>query len=53
METGRYEHIYKENKDFKYYVDNYMRNKDATLKEVLSMKHIQIVGDVYEGENTK
>ena len=51
METGIYEHIYKENKDFKNYVDNYMRNKNVELKEVLRLKHIQLVADVYKGDN--
>ena len=51
METEKYENMYIENKDFKEYVDNYMRNKNIDLKDVLRLKHIQLVGDVYKGDN--
>jgi hypothetical protein len=51
MELGKYEKLYQENKDFKEYVDRYMRNKeDAKLKDVLRMKQIQLVGDMYKSE---
>ena len=44
---NRYEKLYRENKDFREYVDRYMRNKDIALKTVISMKQIQLVGDMY------
>lgn len=48
---NRYEELYRNNKDFREYVDRYMRNKeDAKLKDVLRMKQIQLVGDMYESE---
>lgn len=48
---NRYEEMYMNNKDFKDYVDRYMRNKkDVKLKDVLRMKQIQLVGDMYESE---
>ena len=51
MELKRYEELYRNNKDFKEYVDRYMRNKeDAKLKDVLKMKQIQLVGDMYKSE---
>lgn len=39
--------LYQTNKDFKDYVDSYMRNKDVTLEEVLSYKQTQLVGEMY------
>ena len=50
---NRYEELYLNNKDFKDYVDRYMRNKDIALKKVLTMKQIQLVGDMCEGECDK
>lgn len=50
---NRYEKLYRDNKDFREYVDRYMRNKDIALKKVLSMKQIQLVGDMYEGDAKK
>ena len=50
---NRYEKLYRQNKDFREYVDRYMRNKDIALKKVLTMKQIQLVGDMYEGEAEK
>lgn len=47
---NRYEELYRNNKDFREYVDRYMRNKDIALKKVLTMKQIQLVGDMYESE---
>lgn len=48
---NRYEELYLNNKDFKDYVDRYMRNKeDVKLKDVLKNKQIQSVGDMYESE---
>lgn len=47
----RYEKLYRDNKDFREYVDRFMRNKDIPLKTVLSMKQVQIVADMYEGES--
>lgn len=48
---NRYEEMYLNNKDFKDYVDRYMRNKEnVKLKDVLRMKQIQLVGDMYESE---
>lgn len=48
---NRYEKLYRDNKDFREYVDRYMRNKDMKLKDVLKMKQIQLVGDMYEKES--
>ena len=54
MELKKYEKLYRDNKDFREYVDRYMRNKeDAKLKDVLRMKHIQLVADQYESEEKK
>ena len=53
MGLNRYEKLYRNNKDFREYVDRYMRNKDIALKNVLSMKQIQLVGDMYEGDAKK
>ena len=51
---NRYKELYRNNKDFREYVDRYMRNKeDAKLKDVLRNKQIQLVGDMYEGETKK
>ena len=48
---NRYEKLYRHNKDFREYVDRYMRNKeDVKLKDVLRMKQICLVGDMYESE---
>lgn len=48
---NRYEKLYRNNKDFREYVDRYMRNKeDVKLKDVLRMKQIRFVGDMYESE---
>ena len=48
---NRYEKLYLENKDFRDYVDRYMRNKKyVKLKDVLRNKQIQLVGDMYESE---
>lgn len=48
---NRYEKLHRQNKDFKNYVDRYMRNKeDVKLKDVLRMKQIRFVGDMYESE---
>lgn len=50
----RYEKLYLENKDFREYVDRYMRNKEGVkLKDVLKNKHIQLVADMYEDEEKK
>lgn len=40
--------LYQTNKDFKDYVDAYMRNKDVTVEEVLSYKQTQLVGEMYK-----
>lgn len=54
MITDKYTELYRQNKDFREYVDRYMRNKeDAKLKDVLRNKQIQLVGDMYEGETKK
>lgn len=45
--------IYETNKDFKDYVDNYMKNKSVTLEEVLGYKITQIVAEMYVKENMK
>jgi hypothetical protein len=48
---NRYEKLYRNNKDFREYVERYMRNKeDVKLKDVLRNKQIQLVGDMYESE---
>ena len=44
----RYEKLYTTNKDFKDYVDNYMKNKNVTLSQVLSLKITQLIADDYE-----
>lgn len=41
------ENLYQTNKDFKDYVDSYMRNNDVSLEEVLSYKQTQLVGEMY------
>ena len=52
MELKKYEKLYRDNKDFREYVDRYMRNKeDVKLKDVLRMKQTQLVGDMYEKES--
>ena len=38
--------LYQTNKDFRNYVDRYMRNKNVTLEEVLSLKQTQLVGEM-------
>lgn len=45
------ESLYQTNKDFKAYVDRYMRNKDVTLRQVLSYKQTQLVAEMYEKES--
>lgn len=40
--------LYQTNKDFKDYVDRYMRNRDVALEEVLSYKQTQLVGEMYK-----
>lgn len=50
---NKYEELYNTNKDFKEYVDNYMRNKDVTLEQVLSLKITQMVADTYEGQKNE
>jgi hypothetical protein len=47
------EELYKTNKDFRKYVDRYMRNKDVTLEEVLSYAVTRLVAHMYVkgGEN--
>lgn len=47
----KYEELYNTNKDFKDYVDSYMRNKTVFLSEVLSLKITQNVGDMYTEES--
>lgn len=39
--------LYETNKDFRDYVDRYMRNKNVSLEEVLGYKLTQIVGEKY------
>lgn len=41
------EELYKTNKDFREYVDRYMRNKDVTLEEVLSYAVTRLVARMY------
>jgi hypothetical protein len=41
------EELYKTNKDFREYVDRYMRNKDVTLEEVLSYAVTWLVAQMY------
>ena len=50
---NEYEELYNTNKDFKDYVDSYMRNKNVSLSEVLSLKITQNVGDMYRTEETR
>ena len=49
----KYKELYNTNKDFKEYVDNYMRNKDVTLEQVLSLKITQMVADTYERQKNE
>lgn len=48
--VNKYEELYKTNKDFRRYVDKYMRNKKVTLSEVLSLEITRMVGDMYMAE---
>lgn len=48
---NKYKELYNTNKDFKDYVDSYMRNKSVSLSEVLSLKITQNVGDMYTEES--
>ena len=41
------EELYKTNKDFRDYVNKYMRNKNVTLEEVLSYEVTKIVAQMY------
>lgn len=52
VKVNKYEELYKSNKDFREYVDRYMRNKDVALAEVLSLKIIKEIAEMYleEGE---
>ena len=47
VKVNKYEELYKTNKDFREYVDRYMRNKDVTLEEVLSLRQTQLVAEMY------
>ena len=42
--------LYNSNKDFRAYVDAYMRNKDVKLEDVLEEKLVREVGKMYEEE---
>ena len=53
MGLKRYEELYRDNKEFREYVERYMRNKNVKLKEVLKLKQIQLVADEYERENNE
>ena len=46
----KYEELYQTNKDFRRYVDQYMRNKNVTLSEVLNLNITRMVGDMYMAE---
>lgn len=41
------DNLYQTNKDFKNYVNNYMRNKDVTMEEVLGYEQTRLVGEMY------
>ena len=43
--------LYNSNKDFRAYVDAYMRNKDVKLEDVLEEKIVQEVGKIYEEQS--
>ena len=43
--------IYDKNENFKNYVDSYMKNKNMTLSQVLSLKIVHIVADMYVKES--
>ena len=51
MELRKYEKLYRNNKDFREYVERCMRNNDRKLKDVLNNKLVQSVGDMYERES--
>lgn len=40
--------FYESNKDFRDYVDRYMRNKDVTVEEVLGYKQTRLVAEQYK-----
>lgn len=42
--------LYNSNKDFRAYVNAYMRNKDVKLEDVLEEKLVREVGKMYEEE---
>ena len=42
--------LYQTNKDFKEYVDRYMKYKDVSLEEVLSYENTRLVGEMYREE---
>lgn len=44
---NKWKDLYASNKDFRDYVDNYMKNRDVTLEAVLSHKLTQIIGEMY------
>lgn len=44
---NQWKNLYESNKDFRDYVDRYMRNKDVTLEEVLILKQTQLIGEMY------
>ncbi len=43
--------LYKNNKDFREYVDRYMRGKDVKLEDVLEEKLVREVGKMYTENN--
>lgn len=43
--------LYNSNKDFRAYVDAYMRNKDVKLEDVLEEKIVREVGKMYEEQS--
>ena len=40
--------LYEKNKDFRDYVDRVVKNKNVSLKEVLSYKQTRLVGEYYK-----
>lgn len=45
--------LYKNNADFRSYVDAYMRGKDVKLEDVLEEKLVREVGKMYEENERK
>lgn len=45
------EKFYETDKDFRDYVDRYMRNKDVKLSDVLRLRQTQLVAEMYKNDD--